>query len=227
MELNKKTVVFIILFMVLGLISMQIKLTHLAGSKASFTGFDAFAPVAGAFLGPIFGAISVLLMEAANFLIHGGQTHDAGTLIRFIPPIFATIYFARKTKWNFLIPLLAIVSFNLSPVGRSVWFFSLYWLIPVACYFWQDKSILVKSLGATFTAHAVGGAIWIHAFALPKIVWLGLIPVVAAERLLFTLGIVAAYLLMNNLVNILVKKKIIPEGLPINSKYLLHGKASF
>lgn len=217
---DKKRAIFMGLFVILGLVTLQIKLSNLVGSKVSFTVFDAFGPTAGAFLGPLGGTAAVLLMQVFNFFIHGARVVDAGTYIRFIPPLFAVLYFSRKTKLNILIPLLAIVSFNVNPVGRSVWYYSLYWLIPIVCYFWRDRSLLTKSLGATFTAHAVGGAIWIHVFALPKAVWVGLIPIVAAERLLFAVGIAVMYVLINNLVNVLVQKRFLPEGLPVNPKYV-------
>ncbi len=223
MKINKKQAVFIGLFFVLGLVALQLKLSNLAGFKVSFTGFDFFSPGAGAFLGPIGGAIAVLAMQVVNFVLHGSVVAGSVTFIRFVPPVFAAIYFGRKSKLNIIVPMLAIVAFNLSPVGRSVWYYSLYWLIPVICYFWQDRFLLARSLGAAFMAHAVGGAIWIYAFNLPKAVWVGLIPVVAMERLVFALGIAATFVVMNNLVSILVEKRILPETSPVNQKYLLHG----
>lgn len=227
MKINKKTTVFIGLFIVLGLIALQFKLSNLAGSKVSFTGFDFFSPSAGAFLGPIGGAVSVLFTQVINFFIHGSAAADLGTWVRFIPPVFAAIYFGKKTKLNIWIPLAAIISFNLDPVGRQVWYYSLFWLIPVICYFWQERFLFAKSLGAAFMAHAVGGAIWVHLFHLPEAVWVSLIPVVAMERLVFALGIAATYVVMDNLVNILTEKKVIPAGLQISPKYLLHGKINF
>lgn len=224
LKLNKKQVAFIGLFVVLGIVSLQIKLSNLAGSQVSFTGFDFFSPGAGAFLGPVVGAVAVFLMQLFNFFIHGAKSSDIGTYIRFLPPLFAAIYFAKKTKFNILVPIVAIIAFNLNPTGRSVWYFSFYWLIPVICYFWQDRSLLARSLGATFTAHAVGGAIWIYAFALPKAVWVGLIPVVAMERLLFAAGIAATYVVMTNLVNILVEKKVLSDSLKIDQKYVWNAK---
>ena len=224
MKLDKKTSVFIGLFIVLGLVALQFKLSNLAGSKVSFTVFDAFGPMAGAFLGPIFGALSVFLMQAINFLIHGAFAADWGTYVRFIPPLFAAMYFGKRTKLNIWVPLLAIVSFNIDPVGRSVWYYSLFWLIPIICYFWQERLLLARSLGATFMAHAVGGAIWIHAFALPKAVWIGLIPVVAMERLLFAAGIALSYLVLNNVINLLVEKKLLSAGLTLDPRYLWRRK---
>jgi hypothetical protein len=216
----KKKVWFVLVFAVLGFVALQVSLTHLAGSKVNFTLFDAFAPIAGSFLGSIPGVIAVLLMQIFNFVVHGSHVVDSGTIIRLLPALFATLYFARKSKLNYIIPILAIIAFNLNPAGRSVWYFSLYWLIPVAAYFVREKSLVAKALGATFSAHAVGGAIWIYAFHLSKAVWIGLIPVVAMERLLFAAGIAASYLVMNNVLAFLMKKQIIKYNLPINRKYV-------
>lgn len=217
---KKKKVLFVLLFAVLGFIALQIKLTNLVGSGVNFTLFDAFAPIAGGFLGGVGGVVAVLLMQAFNFIVHGAQIVDAGTVIRFIPALFAALYFAKKSKFNIVVPLLAIAAFNLNPIGQQVWYFSLFWLIPIAAYFVREKSLIAKSLGATFSAHAVGGALWVWTFKLPVAVWIGLIPVVAAERLLFAIGIAVSYLVVNNVLAILVKKEVIKYTLPINQRYV-------
>jgi len=80
---------------------------------------------------------------------------------------------------------------------------------------------VLRSLGATFTAHAVGGAIWIWVFNLPAAVWISLIPVVIMERGIFALGISASYILMNNVLAYLSSKKLIPIGITLDKKYLL------
>lgn len=217
--LNKK-IIFVFIFAVLGFLTLQIPVAHLAGSKAAFTLFDLFSPVAGAFLGTLPGIFAVLLMQILNFAFHGFQALDIGTLIRFFPPLFACLYFAKNRKINLLVPIIAIIVFNLNPVGRSVWYFSLFWLIPIICYFFYDRWLLARSAGATFTAHAVGGALWIYVFSLPKAVWVGLIPIVAIERALFAFGIAMTYVLVNNLVKILVEKGAISKSsLIINPKY--------
>ena len=199
---------------------MQIPLTTLAGSKVRFTVFDAFAPIAGGFLGGAAGAVSVLLMQIVNLFIHGASTADAGTIIRLFPTMFAAVYFGKKTKINIVLPLVALVAFNLHPVGRSVWFYSLFWLIPIVCYFFQERFLLARSLGATFSAHAVGGALWVYFFPLSKAMWTSLIPVVLAERLLFAAGIVVAYVAMNNLFSYVNGKEIITYRFPVNEKYV-------
>jgi hypothetical protein len=186
-----------VVFVLLGFLALQFKISHLAGSKATFTLFDSFAPTAGAFLGGLPGALAVLLMQALNFVWH--KTYDLGFIIRLIPPVFAVLYFTRKTKLNIIVPIIAIILFNLNPIGRTVWFYSLFWLIPVVCYFYQDKFLLARAFGTTFTAHAVGGALWVYAFHLPREVWIALIPVVIIERALFGAGIAINYALLKRL----------------------------
>lgn len=217
---TKERVAFMIVFAVLGLIALNIPFTNIAGSKVKFTLFDFIGPVATAFIGTVPGIIAVFLMQFSNFVIHGAEVVDAGTIIRFFPMLFGALYFAKKRRATLLVPLAAIIAFNVDPVGRSVWYYSLYWLIPVACYFLYDRFLLARSLGATFTAHAVGGALWVHFFNLPAAVWIGLIPVVAMERFLFAVGITVAYLAVNNVLYALVKREVFPWKSLVNEKYV-------
>ncbi len=193
-KIRKRQILLVLGFAALGLIALQLPVTHLVGSRAQFTVFDAFAPAIGGFLGGVPGLIAVALAEFTNFFAHGAKALDAGTIIRFFPILMATFYFAKKTQWSIAVPLLAIFLFNLNPVGRSVWYFSLFWLIPVVMYYFQDRWVVARALGATFAAHAVGGALWIWFFNMPREVWIGLIPVVVIERLLFAAGISVTYL---------------------------------
>lgn len=219
--MTRQRIFFLIGFSVVGLIALQIPFTGLVGSNVRFTLFDFFGPIAGGFLGGPFGLAAVALMQLGNFLIHGAQVVDAGTIIRFFPMLFATVYFARKDPRMLLVPSLAILAFVLHPIGRTVWYFALFWLIPILCHFFRDRSLLARSLGTTFTAHAVGGALWIYAFNLPKAVWDKLIPTVIAERLLFTLGIAASYLIAVSILGWLAKKRIVRLPFSLEQKYLL------
>jgi len=218
--ITKKNVLFISIFVILGFIALQIPVAQLAGSKVKFTIYDALAPVAGSFIGSIPGAIAVFLMQFFNFLVHGAQIEDAGTVIRFFPMLFAVLYFSKKGMVNLIIPALAIVAFIAHPIGRTVWYFPLFWLIPIIAHFFRDRFLLARALGATFTAHAVGGALWIWVFALPAPVWISLIPIVALERSLFALGICVSFVLVNNLLAFLEKKHILNLGFVIEPKYL-------
>lgn len=201
----KKAVIFVIIFAALGLLLMQFPLTQLAGSSVKFTLFDFFGPVAAGFIGTIPGLVAVAAMQLGNFLLHGAIVVDAGTIIRFFPMLFAAWYFGKKGRAVLIVPVLAIIAFNLHPIGRSVWYFSLFWLIPLLAHRFY-KFLPARALGATFTAHAVGGAAWIWTFNLPASVWNSLIPVVAMERAMFAFGICATYLVLNNLMYLLENK---------------------
>jgi len=160
------------------------------------------------------------MMELFNFFVHGAKVVDAGTIIKFFPMIFAALYFGKRTKLNLIIPVLAMIIFITNPIGRTAWYYSLYWLIPMACYFFQEKFLFAKSLGATFTAHAVGGALWITFLPMPKMVWISLIPIVAIERLTFAVGISVSYLVFNNVLNYINAKNLINYRLPVNAQYV-------
>ena len=218
--ITKKNLLFIAIFAIVGFIALQIPVAQLEGSRVKFTIYDAFAPIAGSFIGSIPGVIAVFLMQFFNFLIHGAEIVDTGTIIRFFPMLFAVLYFAKKRAANLVIPALAIVAFIAHPIGREVWYFSLFWLIPIIAHFFRDRFLIARALGATFTAHAVGGALWIWVFALPAPVWNSLISVVIAERMLFALGICGSFILVNNLLGFLEKKHLLNLGFYIDQKYL-------
>lgn len=207
--MKKNHLIFISVFTLLGIIALQIPFTRLLGSGTNFTLFDFFAPSAGAFIGTVPGVIAVFLMQLINLLIHGGKTIDLAGFIRLFPTLFAVAYFAKKRTSNILIPVLAIIGFNLNPVGRSAWQYSLFWLIPIAAHFFR-KNLFIRSLGATFTAHAVGGVLWVWAFGLSRGIWLALIPQVIMERIVMAAGITASYVILSKVLDWAASRKIIP-----------------
>lgn len=210
----REKVLFLILFTVLGFITLQVPFNRLAGSNVSFTLFDFFAPVAGAFLGPISGVASVFVVEIANNLIK--QTPwTTGAIIRLFPILFAVYYFAtvfkkQGKKWLLFVPILAMVIFLAHPIGRQVPYYTLFWLIPLVTYRFRNN-LFAKALGATFTAHSVGGAAWIWAFNLKASVWNSLIPVVISERLLFAVGISLSFIVLKHTLEFFATKKILPK----------------
>lgn len=210
-----KVLVFFVLFSILGFASLQVPVNKLAGSNVSFTLFDFFAPIAGAFLGPLFGIISVFGVMVTNNLIKD-VPWTTGAIIRLFPTLFAVYYFAASSKkgsgrWILTVPILAILAFLAHPNGRQVPYYPLmFWLIPLVAYRFRNN-LFMKSLGATFTAHAVGGASWIWAFNLPPAIWNSLIPVVISERLLFATGIAISYVVVKHTLQYLASKKILPK----------------
>ena len=219
-EIMKDKLIFALFFVGLGFVTLQVPINTIAGSNVKFTAFDLFAPISGAFLGIFWGIVSVLAMQIVNIIFHGAN-FDRATLIRLIPTLFAVWFFARKEGRLLFIPAISILAFNLHPVGRSVWFYSLFWLIPFLVWPFREKSLVARSLGATFTAHSVGGAMWIWAIGLPANVWISLIPIVALERSIFALGISASYILMNNVLAFLSARKIIPKSVGFDKRYIL------
>jgi len=221
---NKFTL--IVLFSVIGFVLSQISFTKLVGSSLSFTLFDFFAPTAGAFLGGPIGIASVLIVNVVNFFLKGASFEPAA-LVRIVTNLFAVWYFSlsadkKQNKAILAVPVIAMILFWANPVGRQAWTFALFWLIPIVAYFKRDV-LLVKSLGATFTAHAVGGAAWVWTMNLPASVWNGLIPVVAFERAAFAFGITATYLVFNYVLRYLHARNIVPTGLNLEK----HNKHIF
>lgn len=107
-----------------------------------------------------------------------------------IPTLLAALswqYSGKKTGANWMmhlaLPILAMALFALAPAGKVAWPYALYWLIPMALYF-VKASTWTRALQSTFVAHAVGSVIWAYAVPMSGAQWLGLIPVVAVERLL-------------------------------------------
>lgn len=209
--MKKNTILLILTFTILGIISLQIPFSQVLGSNTKFTLFDFFAPSVGSFLGSIPGVISVFLMQIINYVLHG-KNFDLGGIIRIFPTLFAVSYFAKKRIFNIIVPMLAIAAFNIHPIGRSAWQYSMFWLIPIAAHFYR-KNLFVRSLGTTFTAHAVGGALWIWAFGLSREMWLALIPQTAMERTLFASGITIFYFVFSQLLNYLKSKNFLSSFL--------------
>lgn len=187
---------------VLGIFALQIPFTRLLGANVKFTLFDFLAPTFGAFLTTVPGIFSVLLIQLVNILIHGISNVGVASIIRLFPILFGVFYFSQKRSANVVIPVIAIVAFNLHPIGRSAWQYSLMWLIPIAAHFFR-KNLYIRSLGSTFTAHAVGGALWVWAFGLTREMWLALLPQSLMERAVMAGGITASYLIISKVIALL------------------------
>ncbi|MCH8003706.1 MAG: hypothetical protein IH934_03655 [Nanoarchaeota archaeon] len=225
---TKKRVIFIAIFTVLVLIGKQINFSPLVGADNQFfTLFQFFGPIAGAFLGSIIGALAVLIAELIDFFIVGKEV-TLINLLRLSPMIFAAYYFGTKKKnLSIIVPIIAIAAFVLHPVGREVWFFSLFWTIPIIAKLLPQKysnSLISRSLGATFTAHSVGGAFWIWTIPMTAGQWIALIPIVIYERLLFAAGIAISYVAFNALFDKVLDKlkiKISSDVLRIEKRFTL------
>ncbi len=226
MNFSAKKVFFLLAFSALVLLGSQINFSSLLGvENQSFTLFQMVGPIAGVFLGPIFGAGAVLLAEAVNF-VYAGKAIDLINIFRLTPMLFAAYYFGRhgKAKLKDLstaVPIICMALFMLHPVGAQAWFYSLYWVIPVAAKFLPNR-LFPKSLGATFTAHAIGSTLFLYTIPTAPELWVALIPVVAIERTMFALGISASYIVVNTALDRLASR--IPAGILDVDKRYVFGK---
>ncbi len=208
-----------VVFVALSLVAYRVNFSSVLGTNnQAFTLFQFFAPIGGGLFNPFFGAFSALLAQGLNFAVFGGST-DLFSLLRFLPPVFAAAYFGSRSKWNVAVPLACMALFWMHPVGAQAPFYALFWLIPVAAKFAGDN-LLLRSLGTTFTAHAVGSVAFLYTIPSTPLLWIGLIPVVMQERLVFTLGIAASYVVMSTLLDAL-SAKVDLRALRIERKYSL------
>lgn len=187
---------FISGFVLLVLITQRIDLAAVVGAEGQhFTLFQMVGPLAGAFLGPFLGIATVLGAEILDLGIFG-TSFDLITILRLTPMLFAAYYFGtRRRNSGTVVPAVAMALFWLHPTGQQAWPYALYWVIPIGISFAGKKqNMFLRSLGATFTAHAVGSVLFLYAVPMDAGMWLALIPQVALERLLFASGIALSYL---------------------------------
>lgn len=181
-----------------------VKIVPIVGSYCSFFSLtDALTPLAG---------VAGMGVGIAAFLMRTGLTFFKNSvcimaLVYHLPGFFASASWARP---NFLmkvgLPLLCMVLFIAHPFGFYAAPYVLYWLIPMVIYFSGKKTVFLQALSATFIAHAVGSIIWLYVKALPTAVWLGLIPVVIFERLLYASFMTAVYYGVQQVLRVRVKK---------------------
>ena len=164
------------------------------------------------------------LAKLINAIITGASLSIID-IIKLTPMMFAAYYFwkngARKLedKITIMVPALAMIAFWLHPIGAQAWYYALYWTVPVIVKFLPDR-LFLRSLGATFTAHAVGSVLFLYTIPTAPALWIGLIPIVAIERMLFALGISASYVLFTNVLNAVDAFVEIKKYINVEKKYV-------
>jgi len=197
---GSKRILFIALFAALSIIAYNINFSSVLGAESqSFTFFQFFGPTTGMFLGPYLGAVSVFIATLSNFFILG-KGFSLFSIARLFPMVLAAAYFgSRKRKYVSVVPLACMALFIIHPTGMQAWFYSLYWLIPLLAAF--KKHLFLKSLGATFTAHALGSVAFLYLFPTTPAFWIALIPIVYVERMMFASGISLSYIAFNTVLS--------------------------
>ncbi len=168
-----------------------IKINFIVGSQAAFfSGTSVAMPLLGTFLGTALAGITLC--------VQGLSVITRLSLLKFLAyhiPGFCAAAYWNTQHWlmRCALPLVCMVLFIAHPIGGQAFAYSFYWLIPVTLYVVQAEGVFWSALGSTFIAHAVGSIIWLYTIPMTADMWLGLIPVVAVERLLFATGMVVAY----------------------------------
>ena len=67
--MQKRKILFSIIFTILGLLAFQVSIDHVIGSTQNFTLFEFLAPIGGMFLGPILGALSTLFFTVPAYFL--------------------------------------------------------------------------------------------------------------------------------------------------------------
>ena len=175
-------------------ISSFLKVSMILGSyTACFSAINVVMPTAGKWCGKR-GVTVVFMIGVILRLLFRGFDLPLHFLAYHIPGLFGAYYFtSRSSSIRLLVPLFSMAFFILHPVGMQSWIYSMYWLIPIMLYCVNKKSLWLDALGSTFVAHAIGSVIWIYTVETSATMWFSLLPIVAIERLLFTLGIVALH----------------------------------
>ena len=203
-KLNLKQIIFLILFFAIIFGASRITLFKIVGASQAFTLFEFLYPLPAVFLGSIWGAGIVLLVKVLNWLITG-QSLDLITFVRFFPAVLAALYFASKSKWNVVVPIICMALFWFNPIGRASFPYGLFWLIPIIVFPFK-KNLALNALGSTFTAHAVGSVAFLYSVGLTPEIWRGLIPVVFMERFVFAAGISVSCVVFSVVIQYIAKK---------------------
>lgn len=239
-KLDKKQGLFLALFTLAALVAQQLNFSAMVmpfgvAESPAFTVFQFFGAIAGSFLGVV-GIAVILAAELANAAINTLLLHKAvgaWTLFGLLPMLFAAWYFSQNkenAKTGILVPLAAIALFLLNPVGAQAWYFAaIFWSVPIIAKLFFADNLLAKSLGATMTAHAVGGSIWIWVFPTTAAYWAALIPTVIFERSMFALGIALSFVAMTTVLHYATTKSrhaaAFAQLLHLDAKYALFARA--
>ncbi len=197
---------FMVVFSALFILTTKVKLTPIFGTNTHFSLAAFFGPTLAKILGISFGTGSIILAHIVGFLLGFYSLKKWVDVFIFLPVMLGGIYFSKMFKGDVkyvAIPLAAMVLFWLHPVGRNVWFYALFWLIPIVLL--KGKARIEKilkhelpltyvyALAGTFVDHAIGSVIYLYALNIPEKFWLMAIPFTVIERLIMAGGITLTY----------------------------------
>jgi hypothetical protein len=195
------------IFSLLFLLLTKIKFAPILGTKTKFSLGVFFGPTLAKIFGISYGTGIIVLTHLIGLLLRIYKLKELKDFFTFFPIIFGGIYFAKifkNDKKLVFIPLICILLFVFHPIGRKVWFYSLFWLIPILIAIFKEKldrtlkipvfKIYGYSLGSAFVDHGIGSVIYLYLLRIPANFWIEAIPHTILERLLIAGGILVFYL---------------------------------
>lgn len=197
-------------------ISGLLKVSFLVGSQMIwFSASNSVLPLAGAFGGVMGSGLVFLLRQLVHIIFF--KTISLSFLVFCVPGLCASLYWASNHyAIRLLLPIACMGLFVIHPIGAEAFIYAFYWLIPIVLYFIPQGPVFLQALGSTFVAHAVGSVIWLYTMPMTAGMWIGLMPIVLCERILFALGMVVAHRVLSlifgaiDALNIVGKKSATP-----------------
>ena len=197
---------FAILFAALFMVLTKVKLTPILGTQMKFSASVFFGPTIASLIGITPGTLSIILAHAFGLIVGFYKIKNITSYFTFLPIILAGIYFAKMFKGDrkMIIPsAIAILLFLLHPIGREVWFYSLFWTIPIFISLFKKKTdvllrlkffrVYAYALGSAYVDHAVGSIIYLYYLNIPAKFWVQAIPLTLIERFIIAGGITFSY----------------------------------
>lgn len=178
-------------------LSTGIKFSFIVGSRRLFfSAINITGPLVGHYTGLGSFLFMVVRKKLTTFhslvsLFEGGLFNP---LVYYIPTLIASGYWFGTSRFIRVgLPLLCMILFIIHPIGHQAFFYSLFWLIPMAIHSLPRQNPFTEAVGTTFLAHGVGSVLMLYSAPLPVEYWLGLMPVVVVERLLFASGMTLVF----------------------------------
>lgn len=198
--------IFTIFSSLLFLYFTKVKVGPILGTQMKFSLSVFFGPTLSKIFGIGYGIATIIFTHLIGLVTGIYKIKAVKDYFTFLPIIFAGIYFSRIFKGNkklIIIPLICILLFVINPIGRTVWFYSGFWLIPIIISLFKDKldkilkiplfKIYGYSLGSAFVDHAIGSVIYLYLLKIPANFWIEAIPMTVVERLMIAAGIELCY----------------------------------
>lgn len=226
------------MFMMVVIVFSKIKLHPIFGTGTSFSLLVMFAPIIIYFTGTFFGVIAIYGARIIQILIGISKAQTYFSFILYTPLFLAGFYFSkmfRKTRYEVLVPIIAIALFLIHPIGRTVWYYSLFWIIPIIISLNKKRllrltrkrdipTIYLYSIASTFIDHAVGSIMYLYYLNIPAIYWIMAIPFIPFERMIYALGITISYLFVRNAIRAF--QRVVRIELRIEDKVVSRGKVT-